>query len=121
MTFRGRLDLDEVREAYGAADIFVFPSMGDGFGLVILEAMSAGLPVLCSTNCAGTDIVRDGENGFAIPAGDTDALVERLLWLQAKRQSLARMGLEARATARTYSWRSYELAIADGLGRVFRS
>jgi glycosyltransferase involved in cell wall biosynthesis len=121
VTFRGLLDLDEVREAYGAADIFVFPSMGDGFGLVMLEAMSAGLPVICSTNCAGADIVRDGENGFVIPAGDTDALIDRLLWLQANRQSLARMGLEARATALTYSWRSYELAIADGLRRVFQS
>lgn len=120
VTFRGRLEFEELREAYGAADVFVFPSMGDGFGQVILEAMSASLPVICSTNCGGADVVRDGENGFVIPVGDTDALVERLVWLEANRQTLAEMGALARTTALTYSWRRYELAIADGLEHFFR-
>ena len=120
VNFRGRLSGDEVVEAFNSADVFIFPSMGDGFGLVILEAMSAGLPVICSSNCAGRDIVRDGENGFVIPPGDADSLVERLVWLDTHRESLAQMGESARVTAQTYTWGRYEQAIADGLDRVFR-
>lgn len=61
-----------------AADLFVLPSLHEGFGLVFLEAMHCGLPVVAS-DCGGqTDFLRDGETGFLTPVGDVETLAERI-------------------------------------------
>lgn len=118
VTFKGRVSFEELVAAFGESDLFLFPSMGEGFGLVILEALSAGLPVICSTNCAGSDVIKDYENGFVIPAGDTEALVERLLWFRDNRDRLAEMGRMARSTALEFTWENYEQGVVAGLDRV---
>jgi N-acetyl-alpha-D-glucosaminyl L-malate synthase BshA len=64
-----------------ASDIFVLPSVHEGFGLVFLEAMYCGLPVIASSSGGQTDFLREGETGFLIPVGDVDALAERILRL----------------------------------------
>ena len=117
VSFRGRISFAELIEAFGRADVFVFPSIGEGFGLVVLEALSAGLPVISSTNCVGADVIADFVNGFVIPAGDTQALVERIEWLAQHPDELARMGKAAEQTAREFTWERYEQAIADLLRR----
>jgi glycosyltransferase involved in cell wall biosynthesis len=65
-----------VREQMKRADLFVFPTLSDGFGLVQLEAMAAGLPVL-ATPCCG-EVVRHGSNGLIIPPRDPSAIVAAL-------------------------------------------
>ena len=55
-------------------DVFVFPSFFEGFGLVILEAMACGLPVITTTATAGPDLITEGHDGFVINPGDVDAL-----------------------------------------------
>ena len=64
-----------------ASDIFVLPSVHEGFGLVFLEAMYCGLPVIASSSGGQTDFLRDGETGFLVPVGDVDALAEKILQL----------------------------------------
>lgn len=64
-----------------ASDIFVLPSVHEGFGLVFLEAMYCGLPVIASSSGGQTDFLRDGETGFLVPVGDVDALAQRILRL----------------------------------------
>jgi glycosyltransferase involved in cell wall biosynthesis len=64
-----------------AADIFVLPSAHEGFGLVFLEAMFCGLPVLASSTGGQTDFLKDGETGFLVPVGDVGALADRILRL----------------------------------------
>lgn len=64
-----------------AADMFVLPSAHEGFGLVFLEAMHCGLPVIASTSGGQTDFLRDGETGFLVPVGDVEVLAERILRL----------------------------------------
>jgi glycosyltransferase involved in cell wall biosynthesis len=64
-----------------ASDIFVLPSVHEGFGLVFLEAMYCGLPVIASSSGGQTDFLRDGKTGFLVPAGDVDALAEKILRL----------------------------------------
>jgi glycosyltransferase involved in cell wall biosynthesis len=64
-----------------AADVFVLPSAHEGFGLVFLEAMYCGLPVIASSSGGQIDFLKDGETGFLIPVGDIDALADRILRL----------------------------------------
>lgn len=69
----------ELPALYAASDVFVFPSVQEPWGLVLNEAMSAGLPVIVSEEIgAAADLVRHGESGFLFPGGDVDALTERL-------------------------------------------
>lgn len=97
---------------YTSADLFVFPSLIEGFGLVLLEAMSCGLPVLTTPNTAGPDIVAEGRDGFIVPIRDVEALKAKLSWAHGHRAELAAMGVEARRTAERLSWAAYRQATA---------
>ena len=79
VAFHGFAQGDALGHAYGRADALVLPSHKDTWGLVVNEAMAAGLPVVVSTGagCA-TDLVEDGASGFTVPPGDAAALADRL-------------------------------------------
>ncbi len=79
---------------YRDADIFVFPSLTEGFGRVTLEAMACGLPVITTVNARG--IVEDGKTGFVIPIRDAKALAERIKYFYNNRDSVEKMGRAAR-------------------------
>ena len=70
---------DVLPRLYAASDVFVFPTLGDPFGMVVLEAMACGLPVI-STTAAGeiSDRVAEGVNGFLVAPGSSDQLLERM-------------------------------------------
>ncbi len=101
----------ELVEAYAAADVFVFPSLGDPFGIVIEEAHAAGLPVITSDTVGDVrQRVIDGTSGFVVPAGDPAALAERMLTLAANRDASCddgrqRRGSRDRVGARTLGGR----------------
>jgi len=93
-------------EEYRKADLLVFPTLGDGFGLVMQEAMSSGLPVLTTPCGGGPECITDGQEGWIIPPADLDALVERLREAHGNRHRLVVMGQAARKRAEAYDWRS---------------
>lgn len=64
--------------AYGASDIFAYPSLADTFGLAVLEALCCGVPVVCFDTGALPELVRDGENGLVVPCGDDEAVTAAL-------------------------------------------
>lgn len=66
---------------YSQASVLVLPSVEDGFGLVLAQAMACGIPVIASTNTGGEDLLRDGAEGFIVPAREPGALRERLQWM----------------------------------------
>jgi len=63
----------DVRPYYGAADAFVFPTVYEPFGSVVLEAMACGLPVITTNRCGAGEILTQGVDGFVLPAGDIEA------------------------------------------------
>lgn len=69
---------DRLRIEYGRADVFVLPSVEDGFGYVTTEAMGCGLPVITTSAAGSSDVVEDGVNGFVVPPRSADALTDRL-------------------------------------------
>lgn len=92
---------------YRRADVFVFPTLIEGLGLVVLEAMACGLPVITTPNGPG-DIVRDGIDGFVVPIRDPDAIVEKLEYLRAHPEHRREMGINARQRALEFSWAAYQ-------------
>ncbi len=77
-TSLGYVNYNDVPAVYRRADIFVSPTYSEGFSNTILEAMSAGLPVLSCAVVGVVDCLRDGENGLLVPAGDIPALADGL-------------------------------------------
>ena len=64
----------DVRPFYAAADVFVFPTIYEPFGSVVLEALACGLPVITTDRCGAGELITQGMEGFVLPAGDTEAL-----------------------------------------------
>jgi alpha-maltose-1-phosphate synthase len=99
-----RLNLLEIMKS---VDLFVFPSLADGFGLVIGEAMAMGVPVLTTTNTGGPELITNGREGWCVPAHDVAALAERIEWGYMSRDTLWDMGMAARRTAEQWTWSNY--------------
>jgi glycosyltransferase involved in cell wall biosynthesis len=91
--FTGFVHSDVLPEIYAASDVFVFPTLGDPYGLVVLEAMAAGLPII-STRAAGEiyDRVEEGVNGFLVDPGSAEQLAARMLVLMQDEAVRRRMG-----------------------------
>jgi glycosyltransferase involved in cell wall biosynthesis len=105
----------ELGRHYAEADLLVFPTLGDGFGLVIQEAMCTGTPVLTTTASGGPECITDGVDGWIVPPGDVDALVARLRAAAADRDATRAVGLRARARAERWTWRDATAAAIDAL------
>jgi glycosyltransferase involved in cell wall biosynthesis len=106
VTFAGQVSATELRSRYQEADVFVFPSFFEGFGLVILEAMACGLPVIATEATAGSDVLVEN-TGWIFPAGDVESLAETLCWFAAHRDQLQAMKIAARRSAVTFGWEQY--------------
>jgi glycosyltransferase involved in cell wall biosynthesis len=102
----------EVLREMARQDVLVFPSLFEGFGLVILEAMAQGLPVITTPHTAGPDIIEEGVDGFIVPIRDTSAIAERLELLIRNPERLRAMKEAACRKAAFFAWRSYRERLA---------
>jgi glycosyltransferase involved in cell wall biosynthesis len=94
-------------------DILVCPSLHEGLGLVLLEALSQGLPIIATYNSGAPDIITHGREGFLIPAGSTEGIVQNLETLLANPGLLLEMSFAARNRAADFSWQVYENRLVD--------
>ena len=104
VTFMGYLRGERLSQAYASADIFVFPSRLETFGLVVIEAMAAGLPVVAARVGGVGDMVSEGVNGYSFANGDRRALLEGVRKITSNRENMRWMGQQARAYAEGQSW-----------------
>ena len=112
--FVGPVGPEKLRELYRESDVFVFPSFFEGFGLVILEAMACGLPVIASDRSAGPDVL-DDSCGRVVAAGDVEQLVESLRWFGTNRDRLPEMKRAARTKAESFTWKNYREAVSNAV------
>ena len=103
--FAGAVDAETLLRWYAAADVFALPSSSEAQGIVALEAMACGLPVVASAVGGLLGTLEDGQTGYLVPPGDVPALTERILALLTEPARRARLGQAARRKVeRDFSW-----------------
>ncbi|HSP58387.1 MAG TPA: glycosyltransferase family 1 protein [Halomonas sp.] len=107
--FTGFIDPESLTRHYASADIFVFPSLSETWGNVVLEAMASGLAVVAYRHAAGDELIESDVNGVSLPIDDAAGFREAAARLCLEPARYARLGRAARARALAYRWS----AIAD--------
>lgn len=108
--------VSNITDYYQKASVFISPSLAEGFGKVVLEAMASGRPVI--TTPILTLVVRDGIDGFVFPLRDVHALKDKMLYFYNHREEIARMGANASQQARGFTWERYSQQVADIVAEV---
>jgi glycosyltransferase involved in cell wall biosynthesis len=107
----------ELFKMYKQYDALVLPSIMEGFGLVTIEAMGAGLPVITTPNTNATEVIRNGINGFVVPIRDSNAIANAITTLRNMDDaSYQQMRHEARKVALQYTWDTHKDAVAAFIG-----
>lgn len=101
LTFHGRANRDQTAKWYQQADVFVLPTLSDGFALTQLEAMAHGLPVVATPNCGA--VVTNGQDGFIVPPRDADALTQTFRRYLAQPELLPAQSAAAREKSRQFT------------------
>lgn len=115
--FLGALSDEELREAYAACDVAVLPSEYEAFGIVLLEAMAAGKPVVATRVGGVPEVVEEGKTGLLVPPGDARALAQAVAELLNDGKRAGAMGLEGQRRVRErYTW----LGIVERVERVYQ-
>ena len=118
VNYLGSLPQDLLRLWYNAAEVVVVPSRYESFGMVALEAMATGTPVIASDVGGLSTLVRDGRTGFLVPDDDPDALAAKLLPVLALPEIHDTLGEHGVATAAGYGWPSIAERIDELYDRV---
>jgi glycosyltransferase involved in cell wall biosynthesis len=116
--FTGRLDQADIVREMHQAHVLVLPSVFEGFGLVIVEAMATGMPVIASTHSAGPDVIREDIDGFVLEPDDVAGLVDRLERLRIDRVRAVEMGLAAGDQAKNFSWQAHGGRVKEILSQL---
>lgn len=109
----------ELPRYYRSASVFVLPSIEDGFGVVCLEAMACGLPVIVTENTGAADMIVPKRTGFVVPIRSPERIAEALESLYRDPALRARMGEEAaREAERAFDWENYARSLAEAYARL---
>lgn len=118
----GRKNQSELYQYYSQGSVFVLMSIEEGLAIVQPQAMACGLPVICSANTGGEDIVRDGKDGFVIPIRDVNKLKEKLLDLYNNQEICREMGQSAKARVSSgFTWDDYGIKTIAAYQRILSS
>ncbi|KAI5457026.1 family 4 glycosyltransferase [Mariannaea sp. PMI_226] len=103
---------EDLATAYASGDVFLHCSVTETFGLVVLESMASGVPVVARDEGGPSDIVKHGENGFLVPPNDLDAFVTKAMKLGQDHALRARMSAASRAAALEATWEKINNKVA---------
>jgi glycosyltransferase involved in cell wall biosynthesis len=104
----GHVPQTELKNLMSRSHVMVLPSVQDGFGMVMAQAMACACPVIASRNTGSEDLFSDGSEGFIVPIRDVDALAERLQQLADQPQERAIMGQRAlKRVRRMGGWQDF--------------
>ncbi|MGD9145677.1 MAG: glycosyltransferase [Anaerolineae bacterium] len=113
VTFQGAEDQDTLGYYYSAAEMVVMPSHYESFGMVALEAMACGTPVVASKVGGLAFSVQDGQTGFLVPDGDAEAMAGKIRLLLEDRDLRQQMGRQAVRWAQRYGWPAIARQLLD--------
>lgn len=118
--FIGFVDHEKLTKYYNESDVFVFPTLGEGYGLVVLEALSCGLPVICSDLAGGDDAIVNGYNGFVFKAGDDDDLYKKIKWFIDNTHIIPTLSKNSKESSLKYTWERYYDSIATYIHQIVK-
>jgi len=116
--FKGFVTRDILPKLYQESDVFIFPSFAEGYALVILEALSCGLPCIVSNLSGGNDAIQDGYNGFTFEAGNDEELLSKIQWFIENYDKISEMSYNARNSINDLSWDEYYKNINKALKSI---
>ena len=125
--FLGSVDERALRAAYESCDVFVLPSAGEGFGIVFLEAMHYRKPIIAANSGATPEVVKDGETGMLVEAGNVEQLAAAMIALGTNQPERDRMGaagykrLQENFTFDHFKRRLHEIVFGRVTKESFRS
>lgn len=111
----------EILHQMATHDVLVFPSLSEGFGMVVTEALSQGLPVITTPHTCGPDVLTEGKDGFVVPIRDSQAIAEKLELLHRDRDRLAAMSEAASKKAKTLTWECYRRGVVEAVREALAS
>lgn len=106
--YLGSRSHQQVLKAMKESDILLFPTLSDGFGMVVSEAMSQGTPVIATDHCCAIDIIKNGVNGWIVPSRSSNAIKEKILYLLKHPDEIEKNGRNALKTASIRPWQCYQ-------------
>ena len=106
---------DELSNLYQQADLLVLPSLVEGFGLVLLEALAHGVPFIASNNTAGPEIIKNFDCGWCIEPSNPELLSDKLLYAFNTREELREKSIAAKAASQYYSWEKYRVDLLKAI------
>lgn len=115
------LSHNELLAEMGRHDVLILPSLHEGFGLVIFEAMAQGVPAIATSNTGGADVIEDDVDGFVIPIRSADSIAEKLELLAKDRERLMSMKAAAKRKAQSRGWESYRERLVEVAREVIDS
>ncbi|KAM3081164.1 hypothetical protein ACMFMF_003080 [Clarireedia jacksonii] len=119
--FTGMLRGKALAEAYASADLFLHCSITETFGLVVLESMASGVPVIARDEGGPSEIVADQRSGYLVPPADLGGFVQRVLRLGNDDQLRSDMSLECRRMAEEATWDSIGNRVAWKMAKTLES
>lgn len=104
----------DLPSSWSRADVFLLPTIEDGFGMVVSQALASAVPVVCSANSCAQDIIDEGVTGWVVPIRNPESLIDRLRWCITHRNELAGMSQSLFGGFRPRTWAdaATDLAIA---------
>jgi glycosyltransferase involved in cell wall biosynthesis len=109
----GPVPKQEMDSLYSDSDVLLFPTLCDGFGMVVTEALAHGVPVVTTPRAGANMLIEDGINGLRVEAGNADCLADALQWCVANKEKLRAMRPACLETARTWNWARYRRRIGE--------
>lgn len=116
--FLGFITRDILEKYYQDSDVFIFPTLGEGYGLVVLESLSTGTPVITSDLAGGNDIIKDGYNGYVFEAGNNVDMINKLSIILNNMDQLPSMSANSYKSVLNMSWENYYKKIQDAIFKI---
>lgn len=111
LQFHGSVPRDQLFAAFDTSDALIFPTLSDGFGMVVTEAFARGLPVITTPRAGASDLLKPMQNGLLVAPADARALADTIMWCLDNREALAAMRQPALDAARSWQWSDYRRAL----------
>jgi glycosyltransferase involved in cell wall biosynthesis len=100
--------IDKIDKIYSSCSVYVQPSVTEGFGIPVLEAMAYARPVIVTEGAGSCELVENGKEGFVVSIRDPDVIMEKLQYFHDNPDEVKRMGQNAREKAKRYDWKIIE-------------